>query len=127
MYATIFCAENIQGSGNELIVQGLNNTYGVPFIPTLFSFDLTAVISDMDRSNEHNLKIVLVDSKQNTSILADLKIPTEKIANQLVSTTLSTSLKNVHILNEGEHDIQVKIDEVVIGNTKLFILISNGK
>ena len=127
MYATIFCAENIQGSGNELIVHGLNNTYGVPFIPTLFSFDLTAVISDMDRSNEHNLKIVLVDSKQNTSILADLKIPTEKIANQLVSTTLSTSLKNVHILNEGEHDIQVKIDEVVIGNTKLFILISNGK
>ena len=127
MYATIFCAENIQGSGNELIVQGLNNTYGVPFIPTLFSFDLTAVISDMDRSNEHNLKIVLVDSKQNTSILADLKIPTEKIANQLVSTTLSTSLKNVHILNEGEHYIQVKIDEVVIGNTKLFILISNGK
>lgn len=127
MYATIFCAENIQGSGNELIVQGLNNTFGVPFIPTLFSFDLTAVISDMDRSNEHNLKIVLVDSKQNTSILADLKIPTEKIANQLVSTTLSTSLKNVHILNEGEHDIQVKIDEVVIGNTKLFILISNGK
>lgn len=126
MYATIFCAENIQGSGNELIVQGLNNTFGVPFIPTLFSFDLTAVISEMDRSNEHNLKIVLVDSKQNNSILADLKIPTEKIANQLVSTTLSTSLKNVHILNEGEHDIQVKIDEVVIGNTKLFILISKG-
>lgn len=127
MYATIFCAENIQGNDKELIVQGLNNTFGVPFIPTLFSFDLTAVISNIDRSKEHNLKIELVDSNENTSLLVNLDVPIDKMANQLISTTLSTSFKNIHILNKGEHDVLVKIDDEIVGNTKLFFLNAEGK
>lgn len=127
MFATILCATNIiSHNPGSVLIEGLNNTFGVPFTPTMFSFDVSAVISQMSRNQEHNLKVYLTDKNNNSSLLIDLLVPLDPEASHITSTTFSSSIKNVTIFQEGEHEISVHIDDVEIGTSKLLFIKENN-
>lgn len=121
MYATIFCAENIHTDDKGTVIStGLNNVFALPFIPTLFSFSMAAVIYGVDRTKKHKLNVELTDPKNNKSILVDLDLNEDSKAMDFSSTTLTTTFNNLNIFNDGEHDLTVLIDGTSVGSTKLF-------
>ncbi len=123
MYATIFCAMNInQLNGDSMNIQGLNNTFAIPFSPTLFAIDISAVIAGMDRKIENNLKIFLNDESNNRSLVVDFNIPIDSEALHYSTLTFSSSARNVKIMTFGEHKLSVHINDEEIGNTKLFFI-----
>lgn len=123
MYATIFCAMNINQINSDVVnINGLNNTFAIPFSPTLFSMDIAAVIAGMDRTVINNLKMYLKDEKDNNSLVGDVSIPIDSDALPYSTVTFSSSARNIHILTFGEHTLSVHVNDEEIGNTKLFFI-----
>jgi len=128
MNATIFCSSKISRiNENELVVNGFNNIFNLPFTPTLFSFSLAAVISGIDRKNENKFEVKMFDETDNELTLGGGIIPVDINAEDLISTTVTLELQNTQINSPGVHTIKFYINSDIVGETIINFILKNDK
>lgn len=124
MLATIFFAQSISYQNDILLtVEEWNNTFIIPFAPTLFSLDLALAISGMDRSKEHLLTVNFTDEENNTFNVLNVPVPIEDNYNDLYAVKFTGSVRNITILNKGMHKVEIRIDDEKIGESFLNFIV----
>lgn len=120
-----FCdiVKNNQGS---ICLEGVQTFFALDFIPGVFSFGLTVMISGYDWNIPHRIHLELRDLDDITLLAIDEVSPVPKFDEQVPAKFRSLigawQLMNVKVQSEGVYRVRLYVDSVLDREQEFYIL-----
>ncbi|NLJ94100.1 MAG: hypothetical protein GX326_01200 [Clostridiaceae bacterium] len=121
LFANLFVADKIEDEfGHQLLrVHNFRNAFAVPFLPTQLSFSIATIVSGFKIGENYDFIIRICDEQNRDTEIGSLSVTQDEPDSLL---TMVMDSRNTPIWTSGMHVIEVLVNDIVIGETKIMIL-----
>lgn len=121
----IFCLRATNNDGEGACANTILSTISPEYIPGLFTFSVVINLLDIDTSDEHQLKIVFTDPKEENTIQIEGPVPTfvdnSNLPKEYKGVTVAMDWNNVNFKVSGLYTISVYVDDELIQTKSIYV------